>query len=214
MERVGKQADKAMGIATDKEPFKTTTKMKKLMFLGAAIMGLFVTMTACAKKNETTRTTKKEGKTLVAYFSATGTTEQVAKMIATATEGELYKIEPQKAYSDADLDWRDKSSRCCQENDNPASRPAIVKNKASLDEYEVIYLGFPNWWNGAPRIINTFIETYGLKGKTVIPFMTSGGNGIENAEQLLKKAYPEVDWQKGRLLNGASLDEVKAWVKK
>ena len=74
-------------------------------------------------------------------------------------------------------------------------------------------MGFPNWWNGAPRIINTFIETYGLKGKKVILFMTSGGSDIVNSEQILKKLYPEVNWQKGRLLNDASQKEVDEWVK-
>lgn len=186
--------------------------MKKVIFMLTAVMGLFFTMTACAKKNADVKNAKQ--KVLVAYFSATGTTEGVAKKIAAATGGELYKIQPEKEYSAADLDWTVKTSRCCRENDNPKSRPAIVKSKSSLDEYDVVYLGYPNWWNGAPRIINTFIETYGLKGKTVIPFMTSGGSQIENSEQLLKEAYPDINWQKGKLLNGASQDDVNAWVKK
>ncbi len=197
--------------------------MKRIVFMIAAVMSLCFVMTACAKKkegtkvmekNETSAATVKEGdKVLVAYFSATGTTERVAKMIAKATEGELYEIQPKEEYSSADLDWTDKSSRCCRENDNPKSRPAIVMNKKSLDEYDVIYLGYPNWWNGAPRIINTFIEAYGLKGKTVIPFMTSGGSRIENSEKLLKAEYPDVNWQKGKLLNGASQKDVDNWVK-
>lgn len=186
--------------------------MKKIMFMLTAVMGVFFTMTACAQKAKSEK--KSEQKVVVAYFSATGTTEGVAKMIATATGGELYKIQPAEEYSAADLDWTVKTSRCSRENDNPKARPAIVKSKASLDEYDVVYLGYPNWWNGAPRIINTFIETYGLKGKKVIPFMTSGGSQIENSERLLKEEYPEVNWQKGKLLNGASQKEVNAWVKK
>lgn len=187
--------------------------MKKFIFMITAVMGLFFTMTACAKKTTAAKKTA-DKKVLVAYFSATGTTEGVAKLIATATGGELYKIQPEKEYSAADLDWTVKTSRCSQENDNPKSRPAIVKSKSSLDEYDVIYLGYPNWWNGAPRIINTFVEAYGLKGKTVIPFMTSGGSQIENSERLLKEKYPDVNWKKGKLLNGASLKDVKAWVEK
>lgn len=145
---------------------------------------------------------------------ATGTAERVAKMIAKATNGELYPIHPKEEYSSADLDWTDKSSRCCHENDNPKSRPAIVMNKKkSLEEYDMIYLGYPNWWNGAPRIINTFIEAYGLKDKTVIPFMTSGGSRIENSEKMLKAEYPDIIWQKGKLLNGASQNDVDNWVK-
>lgn len=191
--------------------------MKKIIFMMAAIMGLFFTMTACAKKKENNMGTKveanKESKTLVAYFSATGTTENVAKKIAKATNGELYKIQPEKEYSAEDLDWTVKTSRCCQENDNPNARPAFQKTKENLDAYDVIYLGYPNWWNGAPRIINSFVEAYGLKGKTVIPFMTSGGSQIENSERQLKKLYPEVNWKKGKLLNGASQEEVNNWAK-
>lgn len=195
--------------------------MKKIIFMMAAVMGLFITMTACAKKKENNNmesnakvsSAEKDSKVLVAYFSATGTTEEVAKMIANATKGELYKIQPEEEYSAEDLDWTVKTSRCCKENDNPKSRPAIKKTKENLDQYDVIYLGYPNWWNGAPRIINTFVETYGLKGKTVIPFMTSGGSQIENSEKHLKADYSEVNWQKGKLLNGATQADIDAWVK-
>lgn len=196
--------------------------MKKVIFMMAAFMGLFFTLTACAKKKEnksnmeanvqTNDAATKERKVLVAYFSATGSTEEVAKMIAQTTDGELYKIQPEKEYSAEDLDWTVKTSRCCKENDNPKSRPAFKKTKASLDSYDIIYLGYPNWWNGAPRIINTFVEAYGLKGKTVIPFMTSGGSQIENSEKHLKADYPETNWQKGKLLNNATQEEVNAWI--
>ena len=190
--------------------------MKRIVLMLAAVLSVFFTITACAKKKENKAITDQQqngGKTLVAYFSATGTTENVAKMIAQATGGELYKIVPEKEYSAADLDWTVPTSRCCKENDDPKSRPAFKKTKDNLDGYDTIYLGFPNWWNGAPRIINTFIETYGLKGKKVILFMTSGGSDIVNSEQILKKLYPEVNWQKGRLLNDASQKEVDEWVK-
>ena len=166
-----------------------------------AAVALLCSTTASAKK-----------KTLVVYFSATGTTEHVAKLIASATGGDIEKIQPQKTYSAADLDWRNPKSRCCKENDNPKSRPAIVKGKKDPNKYDVIYIGFPNWWNGAPRIINTYIETYGLKGKTVVPFMTSGGSRIENSERQLKKLYPQVKWQKGRLLNNATQNSVNSWI--
>lgn len=173
---------------------------------------LISSLTACAQKKGA-QLMEQKSKTLVAYFSATGTTERVAKMIATATGGELYTIQPEQKYSAADLDWTVKSSRCSQENDNPKSRPAFKKEKENLNDYEIIYLGYPNWWNMAPRIINTFIEAYGLQGKTVIPFMTSGGNGIENSVKILKKDYPEIKWQNGKLLNSVSQDEVNEWVK-
>lgn len=193
--------------------------MRKTVFIFTALIGLFVSMTACANKKgndmstNTTGTAPKNGKTLVAYASYTGTTEGVAKMIATATGGELYKIEPEKEYTAADLDWTDKASRCCKENNDPKARPAMKNAKPNLDQYDTIYLGYPNWWNSHPRLINTFIEAYQLKGKTVIPFMTSGGSQIENSERILKKDYPEINWKKGKLLNGASQSEVNAWVK-
>ncbi len=182
-------------------------------------MGLIISMTACANKKgnnmnaNTTSKTPENNKVLVAYASYTGTTEGVAKMIAQATGGELYKIEPEKEYTADDLDWNDPNSRCCKENKDPKARPAIKKTKQSLDQYDIIFLGYPNWWNSHPRLINSFIEAYGLKGKTIVPFMTSGGSQIENSERILKKDYPEVNWKKGKLLNGASQKEVDAWVK-
>lgn len=175
--------------------------MKKIVFMLIAAMGLLFSQAATAKK-----------KTLVVYFSATGTTEHVAKMIANATGGDLQKIQPKKEYSAADLDWRNPKSRSSLENSNAKARPAIIKGKADPNKYDVIYLGYPNWWNGAPRIINSFIEAYGLKDKTVIPFMTSGGSRIENSVTQLKKLYPHVKWQKGKLLNGATQKSINSWV--
>lgn len=202
---------------------KNISEMRKTVFFIAAMMSVLFIMTACAKQKSgdkaqntsqaTADTTAKDTKTLIAYFSATGTTERVAKMIATTTGGELLKIQPKEPYTSADLDWNDKSSRCCRENDDPKARPAIVKSKKDLNAYDTVYLGFPCWWDAAPRIINTFIETYGLDGKKVIPFMTSGGSTIDNSEKLLREAYPKADWQKGKLLNEATQDDVDAWLK-
>lgn len=186
-------------------------KIGRLIALVAAL-GL-VPLAACAQNKKVTAMNG-ENRILVAYFSATGTTERVAKTIASVTGGELFRITPTEEYSSADLDWTDSDSRCCRENDNPASRPAFVRTKESLDGYDTIYLGFPNWWNGAPRIINTFIEAYGLKGKTVIPFMTSGGSGISNSMKVFRAAYPDVNWKDGKLLNGASRRTVEDWVNK
>ena len=187
--------------------------MKKMMYVATVVLTLVVAATACAKKNGTENMNKvRNEKVLVAYYSATGTTEGVAKMIATATGGELYAIKPKAPYTAADLDWTVKTSRSTVENENEQARPAIVKDKANLDAYEVIYLGFPNWWNKAPKVIYTFIDTYGLRGKRVIPFMTSGGSGIENSVKILSKLYPDVKWQTGKLLNGATQKDIDRWV--
>lgn len=197
--------------------------MKKLILMAMAVMAVFASMTACTKNKEAKKDMKqtvdnnkgeaKDQKILVAYFSATGTTEGVAKMIAEATGGELYRIQPKEEYSAADLDWNEPTSRCCKEHADKKARPEIVKAKADLKQYDVVYLGFPNWWNEAPRIVNSFIEAYDLSGKTVIPFMTSGGSGITNSERIFKKEYPTIDWREGKLLNGVSQEEVTEWVK-
>ncbi len=119
-------------------------------------------------------------KTVVAFFSATGTTEAVAKQLAKEKKAVLYAIEPAKKYTAADLDWHDKQSRSSVEMSDKNARPAL-KSKKSLAKFDVIYLGYPIWWGVAPRIINTFIEQAQLEGKIVIPFATSGSSGIEKS---------------------------------
>ena len=164
---------------------------------------------ACAQKQEK----KVMQKTLVAYFSASGVTEGVAKQLADVTGGELHKIQPEQPYTDADLDWRDKQSRSSVEMQDKKSRPAITNKLANMQDYDVVYVGFPIWWYTAPTIINTFMESYDFKGKTVIPFATSGGSSIKKACEDLKAAYPDVNWKEGKLLNRAIKQELEAWEK-
>ena len=183
--------------------------MKKLLL----IMAVFSTMglSACTQKGKTNETPK--SKTLIAYFSATGITMEVAKQLADATGGELYRIEPEQPYTEADLDWRNQQSRSSLEMKDKSSRPVITNKLASLADYDVIYLGFPIWWNVAPTIINTFIESYNFEGKTVIPFATSGSSSIQNACEDLKKTYPDIQWKPGKLLNRPTKEEIENWVK-
>ena len=181
--------------------------MKRIAFILAALAALG--LTACAQKKET----KTEGKVLVAYFSATGTTEEAARKVAAATGGTLYEIRPVAAYTADDLDWNDKGSRSSREMDDPASRPGIVADLSDAATYDVVYLGFPIWWGVAPRVVNTFVEQYDLTGKVVMPFATSGGSGIDGAVSALREAYPDVEWQEGRLLNGMSQEDVNEWIK-
>ena len=152
-------------------------------------------------------------KTLVAYFSATGTTERVAKMLAEVAGADLYRIEPETPYTAADLDWNDKNSRSTLEMHDPKSRPAIKGRCERMADYDIVYIGFPIWWYTAPTIINTFIESYDLKGKTLIPFATSGGSTIKKSADDLKKAYPELSWGTARLLNGATRQTIEQFVK-
>lgn len=151
-------------------------------------------------------------KTLVAYFSATGTAEKVAGMIAEISGGYLYEITPVEPYTAADLDWHDSNSRSSVEMKDDRSRPAIENDLKDAESYDVIYLGYPVWWGLAPRAVNTFLDTYGFAGKTVIPFATSGGSGISNSEAKLREQYPDIRWKSGRLLNNPSKSAIKEWL--
>ena len=151
---------------------------------------------------------------MIAYFSATGTTAKAANLIAEETGGELYRIEPAQPYTGADLNWNDKASRSSVEMNDPNSRPAIKGNKANIADYDTVYIGYPIWWGVAPRIINTFIESHDLKGKIIRPFATSGGSTISGSVSALRRSYPNIRWQDGRLLNGMSEKAIRAWVEK
>jgi len=141
-------------------------------------------------------------KTLVAYFSATGTTKAAAEKLAKQHNAVLWEIEPTEKYTAADLDWRNPNSRSSVEMNNPEERPTI-KRCTDVTPYDIVYVGFPIWWGICPRIINSWLDNNvpQLEGKTLIPFATSGSSGIEEAEEYLKKTYPSLNWQKGLLLN-------------
>lgn len=111
---------------------------------------------------------------LVAYFSASGVTAKVAETLAEAIGADIYEIEPKVPYTKADLDWTNKQSRSSIEMNDPASRPAIAGVRDNMADYDTLFVGFPIWWYVAPTIINTFMESYDLTGKTIIPFATSG----------------------------------------
>ena len=153
-------------------------------------------------------------KVLVAYFSATGVTARAAQKVAEATGGEVYAITPAKPYTDADLDWRDKQSRSSVEMNDPKARPALGGKRLDVSEYDVVFIGYPIWWDQAPRIINTFIESHDLKGKTVIPFATSGGSTISGSAAMLKRCYPALEWKEGRLLNRADEKTLRTWIER
>ena len=152
-------------------------------------------------------------KVLVAYFSASGVTKGVAQQLAEVAGADLHEIKPAVPYTEADLDWRDKQSRSTLEMQDKSSRPAITAKLKNMKDYDVIYVGFPIWWYTCPTIINTFMESYDLKGKTVIPFATSGGSTITKACDDLRAAYPDVNWKEGKLLNRVNKEYLAAWVK-
>lgn len=129
-------------------------------------------------------------KTLVAYFSVSGSTKAVAEKIAKATDGTLFEIVPEQPYTAADLNWRDKSSRTTYEKDHPDFRPTIKDKVTDMAQYSVIYIGFPIYWYTCPSIIKTFLESYGLDNRYIVPFATSGGSGIANAEKDIEAICP------------------------
>ena len=192
--------------------------MKNLFYLIIALAA--VSLSACAGGNKQDKADMQQnqatGKTLVAYFSASGVTEGVAKTLAEVTGGDLYKIDPEQPYTDKDLDWRDSSSRSSVEMNDLTSRPAIKGNGKveNIEQYDTVFVGFPVWWYTAPTIINTFIEANDFNGKVMIPFATSGGSTIDKSAADLAKSYPDLNWQPGRLLNGANSDTIRTWLGK
>ena len=153
----------------------------------------------------------KGSKTLVAFFSASGITKGAAQKLQAATGGTLYEITPANVYTEADLNWRDKQSRSIVETNDRTTRPALADKKANVAEYDIVYVGFPIWCNTCPTIIYTFLEAYDFKGKTIVPFATSGGNTIENSCKDLRSTFPDLNWKEGKLLNKVSEKEMKAW---
>ncbi|HIQ79403.1 MAG TPA: NAD(P)H-dependent oxidoreductase [Candidatus Scatomorpha intestinavium] len=152
------------------------------------------------------------GKTLVAYFSATGTTKRAAQALADAIGADTYEIRPATAYTRADLNWQDRNSRSTIEMNDPASRPEMADRAADIAQYDRVFLGFPIWWYTAPKIILSFLESYDFAGRTVIPFATSGGSGMGNVSKELAAACPGADVAEGKLLNGRlSADALRQW---
>lgn len=183
--------------------------MYKILFTWLTMVG--ITATLCAQPKQNMNTKQSDNKILVAYFSATGTTARAAEKLAKATNGELYAITPAEPYTSADLDWNNKRSRSSREMNDPKTRPAIGGKKLNTSDYDIIFIGYPIWWDLAPRIIDTFIESHDLKGKTVIPFATSGGSSLSNSAAALKKAYPQLNWKEGRLLNRTDENGIRKW---
>ena len=153
------------------------------------------------------------GKTLVAYFSASGVTAKVADKLADALGADIYEIRPETPYTKADLNWMDKRSRSTIEMNDKTIRPAIADQNARIDEYNTIFLGFPIWWYVAPTIINTFLESYDFAGKKIILFATSGGSKFGKTVEELKVSVPDsCEIIEGKLLNGIqTIPSIRKW---
>ena len=149
---------------------------------------------------------------LVAYFSAGGVTAKVAETLSDALGADLFEIVPKVRYTKADLDWRDKTSRSTIEMNDPSSRPEIETLRDNVADYDMIYVGFPIWWYVAPTIINTFLESYDLTGKTIIPFATSGGSGMGKTNEKLETSCPGATLKGGKVFSmNATRQELADW---
>ncbi len=150
---------------------------------------------------------------MITYFSASGETKKLAMTLADAVNGDLFEIRPKVPYTAADMDWRDKTSCSTIEMKDAACRPLIANAVTDIDRYDTIYIGFPIWWYEAPPIIQTFLESYDLTGKTVIPFATSGGSEMGDTDAILRRSGKTANWKLGKRMRAdASAQEVAAWV--
>ena len=182
-------------------------------------LALAVVMSACAgdkasQSGEQSKSQENMNKktTLVAFFSATGTTKAAAQKLAEVLDADLHEIQPEQSYTAADLDWHNKQSRSSVEMADKSSRPAIANKVENMEQYDTVFVGYPIWWYIAPTIINTFLEQYDLTGKTIVPFFTSGGSGAGETMKYLKPSAPGANWVDPKNLNYMGEAEMKSWI--
>ena len=180
--------------------------MKKIIFLSIIFILLGVHMNLQAQNSDK--------KILVAYFSCTGNTRSVALHITNALKADIYEIQPSIPYTTADLNWRDSSSRSSRENSSPSSRPEISSVAVNMDQYNIVFLGYPLWWGQAPKILYTFMEKYNFSGKTIVPFCTSGSSPIgSSATNLHGLTAASATWLSGaRFAANASRSSIVSWL--
>ena len=152
-------------------------------------------------------------KVLVAVFSASGVTRKVGEEIARIAGADFYEIVPKQIYTPADLDWMNKKSRSSVEMNDPSARPEIAGSAINMVSYDTVIVGFPIWWGIAPRIIETFLESYDFSGKKIIPFCTSGGSGVGRSDTALhKNVSGNVKWEKGIQINRPNETQIRRWL--
>lgn len=180
------------------------------------MLATLIPFVSCSAKSSSGNVPKQEtanSKTLVAYFSAQGHTKSVAEKIASITGGELFEITPVDIYTEEDLDGWNESARGTRESKDRSTRPEIANRVENFEKYDTIYLGFPIWWFTAPTIINTFLESYDMEGKTIIPFATSGGSSYGYTEKDLRVSATKAVFKPGRVLNGMDEQQIRQWIK-
>lgn len=150
---------------------------------------------------------------LIAYFTITGNTQKVAEDISSITDGELYQIQPEENYTEADLESYNEDSRAYKEQHDELPNPKISGTVTDFEDYDYIFIGYPIWYSKAPKIINTFLESYNFSGKTIIPFCTSASSGIGSSATDLEGLAPSADWLEGmRFSTNPTMEEVEDWV--
>ena len=154
-------------------------------------------------------------KILVAVYSASGVTKRVGEEIAKICGGDFFEIVPKEIYTSDDLNWMNRNSRSSVEMNDPSARPEINGKVEDMDSYDTVIIGFPIWWGIAPRIIETFLESYDFSCKTIIPFCTSGGSGVGRSDSALhKNVSADVKWAKGVQINRPRDNEIRKWLDK
>ena len=189
--------------------------MKKLSLFILSLLAALI-LVACGNSNNlSTEKVDSNSKVLVAYFSASGTTENVAKEIADTTGGDLFELVPTNPYSRDDLDWNDPNSRVVAEYENKSQRDTPLRQTSpdNWDDYDVVFVGYPIWWQDAAWPIDDFIKNNNFEGKTVIPFATSMSSGMGNSASNLAQMAGTGNWQEGRRFSSADSTEVNNWLK-
>ncbi len=189
------------------------TRKVCMSFLLAFVMIVGLVFSA-ADVDAATHSKGKSPKVLVVYFSGTGTTKKAAKKIKKATGGKLYRIKAAVPYTSADLDYSNDDCRANIEQQDESTRPEIKGKVKKIRKYDVIFIGYPIWWGKEPMIIRTFLESYNLKGKTIVPFCTSGGSGISGSMKGVKTAAKDANVLAGKDLTDKSYRNVEKWAKK
>ncbi len=160
-------------------------------------------------------TQEPSSKSLVVYFSATGNTKSLAEKIAEEAGSDIFEIVPEEPYTSADLNYSNSDCRANKEHNDETARPAISSKLENIDSYDIIFIGYPIWWGTMPKIINTFLDTYDLSGKTVMPFCTSGGSGISTSVSDIKSACPNADVKDGfRGTSATNNTQIRQWLDK
>lgn len=189
-------------------------RKKKVFWMNLVLVFVLMAGLVLPAANVSAAGKSEKKKVLVVYFSATGTTKSAAKKVKKATGGKLYQIKAAKRYTNADIDYSNDDCRANKEQNDESSRPKITGKVKNIRKYDVIFIGYPVWHGKEPMIIRSFLESYNLKGKKIVPFCTSGGSGISGSMKGVKAVAKGAKVVKGKDLTDSSAKSVKSWAKK